>query len=182
MSKSAIFRTLPLLLATFLISACDHEQVQEQPQEAKETAKEFIDSAEAEMLDVAIEAERAAWVNSNFITYDTDMIASEAGEKLTVTGVRLANESKQFSETGDYDTDRKLAMIRTALVLPAPSDPAKAKELSQLSTELNSMYGKGSYCDQNNQCASLGALSNTIATSRDPAELLKAWNGWRTIS
>ena len=182
MSQTAITRLLTLFITTIFLSACNHEKTKDTEAENKETAAEFINRAEAEMLAAGIEAERAAWINSNFITYDTDLIASQASEKLTVTGVRLANEAKQFSTTGEYDTDRKLAMLKTALVLPAPSDPAKAKELSQLSTELNSMYGKGRYCDENNQCASLGVLSNTIATSRDPAELLKAWNGWRTIS
>jgi len=181
-------KKISFVLALVLISACNQapadkpESKPEAKQETKETAQEFIKRAETEMLEVSMNAERAAWVNSNFITEDTDLMASQAGEKLTVTGVRLANESKLYSTTGDYDTDRKLGMIRSALVLPAPSDAAKAKELSQLSTELNSMYGKGKFCDQDNKCANLGELSDVLATSRNSDELLQAWNGWRTIS
>ena len=187
MNNPIIRRTFATLTALALIGCSAPEQdnattKSQAAQAPQESATDFIKRAEAEMLDVAIKAERAAWINSNFITHDTDLIASQASEALTVTGVALANASKQYSETGDYDVDRKLNMIRTALVLPAPSDPAKAKELAQLSTELNSMYGKGKYCDRNNQCKSLGKLSEILATSRNPEELLEAWNGWRTIS
>lgn len=174
-----------LLMAscTALIIGCGAEQPPAAEAEPMpETAAEFVARAESEMLEAAIKYERAAWVNANFITYDTDLIASEASEAYTVTGVRVANESKLFTNVDDPEIARKLNMIRSTLVLPAPSDPAKARELSQLATELNSMYGKGKYCDATDQCKSLGELSQVLATSRQPDELLEAWNGWRSIS
>lgn len=184
MNRSSI---LTAILTSIIISGCGGTDSQQstnpEPEKANtETANEFVDRAESELLETAMKYEQASWVNSNFITHDTDMIASQANEVYTVTGVRLANESKQFTDVQDPEIVRKLNMIRTTLVLPAPSDPAKAKELSQLATELNSMYGKGQYCNQTNQCKTLGELSDTLAVSREPAELLEAWNGWRTIS
>ena len=175
------------ILSSIIISGCGGNEPTQVENAAAETpptesAKEFVERAESELLDTAMKYEQASWVNSNFITHDTDMIASQASEIYTVTGVRLANESKQFTDVEDPEIVRKLNMIRTTLVLPAPSDPAKAKELSQIATELNSMYGKGQYCDQSNQCKTLGQLSEILAISREPAELLEAWNGWRTIS
>ena len=181
--KKPLINILLMASSTALILGCSAEQPPAAEAEpVPETATEFVARAESEMLEAAIKYERAAWVNANFITYDTDLIASEASEAYTVTGVRVANESKQFTNVDDPEIARKLNMIRSTLVLPAPSDPAKARELSQLATELNSMYGKGKYCDAADQCKSLGELSQVLATSRQPDELLEAWNGWRTIS
>ncbi len=184
---SRLFILAVLTITTTLFVGCGSADDQsarktESVSEPTETAEEFVVRAESELLESAMKNEQAAWVNSNFITHDTDMIAAQASEQYTVTGVRLANESKQFSSVSDPEIARKLNMIRSTLVLPAPSDPAKAKELSQLSTELNSMYGKGRYCNQNNECKTLGNLSEILASSRNPEELLEAWNGWRTIS
>jgi peptidyl-dipeptidase A len=44
------------------------------------------------------------------------------------------------------------------------------------------MYGKGSYCREDGSCLALGELENIMARSRDPEELLDAWNGWHAIA
>lgn len=179
------------IVSLLTLSACssdkpasaDKDAAPQLPEVAKETASQFIERAESEMAVSAQNYERAAWVSSNFITEDTDQIAAESSRIMTIQGVELANQSKQYNgDDLDYDTQRKLNSIRTALVLPAPSDPAKASELSQLSTELGSMYGKGKYCRESGECFTLGELSKILATSRDADELLEAWVGWRTIS
>lgn len=184
--SSAILKGISVS-SILLLVACSSETAQETPQPVvdtkKETASQFIDRAESEMAVVAQNAERSAWVSQNFITVDTDQISAESSRLMTITGVELANESKQFgNNNANYDINRKLNSIRTALVLPAPSDPAKAAELSQLSTELNSLYGKGKYCRQSGECLALGELSEILATSRNADELLEVWMGWRTIS
>ena len=142
------------LSSLLIISACSSESPSEVTKNKVDKAKpvniesvgEFIARAESEMFIVAQNAERAAWVSTNFITMDTDLIAADSSRIMTIKGVELANQSKQFKDITDYDNNRKLNNIRTALVLPAPSDAAKAAELSKLSTELGSMYGKGKYC------------------------------------
>ena len=130
-------RILIAILASLIISGCGGNEPAQVDNTANndtpiESAKEFVDRAESELLDTAMKYEQASWVNSNFITHDTDMIASQASEIYTVTGVRLANESKQFSDVEDPEIVRKLNMIRTTLVLPAPSDPAKCTSLQVL--------------------------------------------------
>ena len=47
---------------------------------------------------------------------------------------------------------------------------------------MSSIYGSGEYCDEAGSCRDLEELSKVLATSRDPAEMLEAWRGWRTIS
>jgi peptidyl-dipeptidase A len=132
-----------------------------------------------------IAAERANWVKANFITDDTEAIAAAELEKLMARTADLAHEASAFN---DLDlppaTERKLRLIRTSLPLVAPRDPAKQAELSRISTALESTYGKGKYCSpaRGGECLDLTALERVLAESRDPAELLDLWRGWRTVS
>ena len=48
-------------------------------------------------------------------------------------------------------------------------------------TELEAMYGSGTHCFSENECYDLEGFESIIDNSRDPDELLKAWNGWREI-
>ena len=59
-------------------------------------AKKFLDEAEAKLLILSNESGRADWVHSNFITDDTEAIASEADEKFIAEGVRLAKGAARF--------------------------------------------------------------------------------------
>jgi len=45
-------------------------------------AQKFIEDAEQRLFDLGVKASRAAWVQENFITDDTEQIAAEAGEAL----------------------------------------------------------------------------------------------------
>ncbi len=42
-------------------------------------AKAFLEDAEARLFDLGKKAQRAAWVQENFITEDTEQIAADAG-------------------------------------------------------------------------------------------------------
>lgn len=143
----------------------------------------FADSAEAVLYDLGMKAGRAAWVQANFITYDTEILAAEANENYVAASVGLATESARFNGLDlPYDTARKLNSLRTGMTMPAPNDPAKTAELSQIAARLESTYGRGEYCRPDGECLSLGAMSQIMAQSRDADELLDVWNGWRTVS
>jgi peptidyl-dipeptidase A len=73
-------------------------------------------------------------------------------------------------------------MLKLSLTLPVPADPEESAELARLATSMNGRYGRGRSCGEDGECRSLGELSDVLATSRDPEELLAAWRGWRTIS
>ncbi|MDX1997453.1 MAG: M2 family metallopeptidase [Thermoanaerobaculia bacterium] len=148
-----------------------------------EAAKAFVDGAEATLYDRTVEAGRAAWVQENFITVDTETIAAQAQERLISEQMRLAGEAAKFAGLElPYDVDRKLNLLKTAITLPAPKDPAKASELTETTTSMTSLYGKGQYCPPGKECMDLGALSSVIAKSRKPDELLEAWQGWHAVA
>ncbi len=143
----------------------------------------FADSAEAVLYDLGVKAGRAAWVQATYITHDTEILAAEANERYVAAGVDLATQAARFSGLDlPYDTARKLNRLRTGLTMPAPNDPAKTAELSQIAARLESTYGRGQYCREDGECLSLSDMERVLAESRDADELLDVWTGWRTVS
>ena len=65
-----------------LIAACSQQSTEEPTAAAPtETAEEFVTRANAELKDLGRELGAASWVRSTYITQDTAIIASAAGEK-----------------------------------------------------------------------------------------------------
>ncbi|WP_261924742.1 M2 family metallopeptidase [Shewanella sp. NFH-SH190041] len=146
-------------------------------------AKAFIARAEAELAHLSLEQNRAEWIYSNFITEDTAALAASVAEKVTAAQVKFATEAAQYSQVKlDAENHRKLHLLRSMLVLPAPLDPAKNKALADIAAELNGLYGKGKYCPEGQPCQTLPELSATMASSRDPKQLEAIWTGWREIA
>ncbi|MCU8018559.1 M2 family metallopeptidase [Shewanella sp. SM72] len=149
----------------------------------KAQAIAFINDAEAKMAELSIESNRAEWIYSNFITDDTAALSAAVGEKVSAASVKFATEAAKYANVQlDPVNARKLNILRSALVLPAPLDPAKNTELAQISSELNGLYGKGKYCFADGKCMTQPELSSLMAESRDPVKLLEAWKGWREIA
>ncbi len=170
---------------TLSIGACAEQQAEKSTENEVTVAQanEFIDNAEQQLSQLSIEANRAEWIYSNFITEDTASLAAAVGEKVTASSVKFATEAAKYADLklGPVNA-RKLNTLRTSLVLPAPLDPKKNAELAGISAELNGLYGKGKYCFADGNCMTLPELSAIMAESRDPALLLEAWKGWREIS
>jgi len=183
-------RHVTVLLLLSVLSACNQSddststQVATTVELTAEDAVEFVAQSEAQLADLLIENERMAWVYSNFITEDTEMLAALASKKFTATQVELAVEAARYHEIEglDDDTRRKLNILRSGITIPAPRDSAKTAEQSEIGAKLGGMYGKGEYCYENGECLDLGHLSDVMAESRDPDALLEAWNGWRKVS
>ncbi len=155
-------------------------------QESKATLKEaqaFIEEVESTLAKMSVESARAAWVNANFITYDTEMLTSKAQERILVATMNYAKQATRFDGLKmPEELARKFKLLKLSTSLPTPSDPKLAEELTQITTRMKSVYGKGRYCNEEGECFTVGELSNILAESRDPAKLLEAWQGWRTIS
>ncbi|MGH9863467.1 MAG: M2 family metallopeptidase [Candidatus Acidiferrales bacterium] len=148
-------------------------------------AREFIEKAEARLLELSVKASRAAWVQATFITDDTELLAAEANKDFIAAVMELAGEAKRFDSLKLPDElARKFLLLKLSVSLPAPSDPAKQKELTEAVAWMESTYGKGRYCPpgESEKCLDLNALSRILAESRKPEELLEAWGGWHAIA
>jgi peptidyl-dipeptidase A len=149
-------------------------------------AQAFMKKAEAQLEDLVVRSSRASWVQENFITDDTETMSAQAAEKLTAVVTQLALDARRFEKLKlPPDLARKFLLLKLLLTAPAPNNDAERKELTELASKLDGMYGKGKYCKQvdgKEKCQSLGDLSRVMASSTNPDELLDAWVGWHKIS
>jgi len=141
----------------------------------------FLKKVEADLLRETENEQRTEWVQQNFITEDTTRLTADANAKLNELSTRYAKESKSH-QGANADEKRKLYLLLNGLTIPSPKDPKKNAEMTRLISELESAYGSGKYCDAAGKCRDLQDLEEVIKKSRDPKELLEAWNGWHTIS
>jgi peptidyl-dipeptidase A len=149
-----------------------------------EEARQFLAAAEARLLDLWIQRERSGWVQSTFITYDTELLNARANEEVIAANMELARQATRFDGLAlPEPLARKMKLLKLALTLPAPSDPAQRAELTQIAARMEGTYGRGEWCPgEGKPCLDINAIENILATSRDPAELRAAWEGWHQIS
>jgi len=146
-------------------------------------AKKFLDRVEASLLDLATEASRASWVQSTYITGDTELLAALANERSINATVRFVKDVKRFDGLKlPPDLARKMQLLKLSLTMATPSNPKESEELTRITAAMEGAYGKGKYCPQPGQCLDLQEIERITRTSRDPKELLDVWKGWRTIS
>ncbi|WP_276591775.1 M2 family metallopeptidase [Sphingomicrobium nitratireducens] len=142
-------------------------------------ARAFVAAAEKDLFELLDIAARAQWVNSTYITDDSDRLASYFGTILTEKGVDYASMAAKYAEVDglDYDTARKLNIMRGSLVLAAPSRDGAAAELNDISTKLGSLYGKGKAELDGKEIAGVDA-EEMMGTLRDPEDLKQLWKSW----
>ena len=147
-------------------------------------AKKFLDDAEKKLFALGYEAGQASWIQSTYITDDTESIAAKANERAIAESVRLAKAATRFDGLKlPADMARKMMLLKIGLTLAAPKDPAESAEVTRLASSLEGAYGKGKYCPgAGKPCLDIEAVTRIMATSANPAELLDAWRGWHTIS
>jgi len=180
-SRSPVRRSAICLVVVLLLPLSSVLLADEAPTVAEADA--FLATAEARLLELVIELSRAQWVQSNFITGDTETLAAMAYERMIAEAMEFAKGATRFDGMElPYDTARRLKLLKLGLTLPAPSDATERAELTQIAAGMESAYGRGKYCPEGGECRDLGELSQTMATSRNPDELLETWIGWRTIS
>jgi peptidyl-dipeptidase A len=157
--------------------------------EAKPTAADaaaFAKQVDAELRALWVESSRAQWANATDITEAHGKAESAANEKVLAYTAKAIKEAQRFDGVeADADTMRQLRLLSLSTSMPAPDDAAKRKELAEIATELQSMYGKGKSCKTvagKEECRDINDLMKVLAESRDYDELTEAWTAWRTIS
>jgi len=169
-------KRLVLLFAAASLFAADRPTVRE--------ARKFIDDAEARLLALSVEDNRAQWVKSTYITGDTEIMAAKADQKAIGATVELAKRSTRFDALKlPDDVARKMKLLRLSLTLAAPSNPQESEELTRIAASMEGMYGRGKYCPpRGSRCLDLEDLTRVMAESHDPGVLLDAWRGWHAIA
>ena len=148
-------------------------------------AAKFIDGVNAEYQKNYAEATAASWVKATYITDDTQLLESKQTERGLALLSRQIEESKKFVGVDGIapDVARQLLLLKIATSLPAPSDPKKLEELTQIASRMDGAYGAGKWCPPGkSECLTLDDLEKVIDDpARTPAERADAWAGWHTV-
>jgi peptidyl-dipeptidase A len=179
-------RRLPAAGACLLLALAAGTPSSAQGKLTEADARKLVEEASTRLLDLGIEAQRASWVQSTYITYDTEVLAAQRNEVLLGAAVDYAQRATQFDDVKlPEDLRRQIDLLKRGLTLPAPADPKKTGELARLAASLESQYGSGKYCPQGakgDDCKDLTELENILAENRDPKVQLDAWVGWHSIA
>jgi peptidyl-dipeptidase A len=150
----------------------------------EEPADEFIARISDELRALADELNAAGWAYSTYITPDTEFLNAKASERFLSHYSTVVDASKLYPASAlNPRTARAFSQLRLGVETPAPKDPARLAEFTQITTRLEGMYGAGKYCPQGpDSCKSLNDLERTMADSRDYDTLTEAWTGWHSIA
>ena len=142
-------------------------------------ARQFIADAEKDLGDFSVIGQRAAWVNNTYINDDTDALNTYFGTIGTEKGVKYATLAAKYSQVPGLDPDvaRKLNILRGALVLAAPQTPGTAGQLNDITTRLQSAYGKGRATHKGKVITGDDAEA-LMGDLRNPAETKEIWQSW----
>jgi len=156
-----------------------------QAQTSKPTVPEaqaFMNQAEAQLKDMSVKANRAQWVQENFITDDTEALAADANDQNTALTEDLVEQAKRFDGLAmPADLQRKFLLLKLSLTAPAPHDAALRKEMTQIASSLDADYGKGKYCRRPDDCLDITAIEKVMTDSHDPNQLKEVWVGWHKV-
>ncbi|MFZ5666701.1 MAG: M2 family metallopeptidase [Pseudomonadota bacterium] len=171
-----------LAFALAVPTAALAEEAAPQAAAAKPTAADaeaFVAAAEKEGFDYTVSASRVFWINSTYLTDDTNALAAEIGAKGTEMQVRFALEAAKYKDVPGLseETRRKLDKLRGGIVLPAPTTEGAAAELNTIATELQSIYGKGKGT-LDGKPVSGSDIEAAMGDVRDPAKLKEMWVSW----
>jgi peptidyl-dipeptidase A len=147
-------------------------------------AEKFMNETEALLSDLSIKAARASWVQSTYITDDTEALAADSNERLIAAQTKLAEDVKRFDGLKMPPVlARKFLLLKLQLFsLP---DAKEREEFTKLASSLEGDYGKGKYCPKSGKnagkCLAIGDVEKIMASSRDLDELKDVWKGWSAV-
>ena len=151
-----------------------------------ETADQFIARVNDEIRQMYPEISAAQWLSSTYINDDSQLLAAKANERYLTQLNTWIGQAKRFEgQQMSPETARSIQLLKLATAMPAPTDPAKLQELTQIATRMEGMYGEGEYCTGEGDartCRQLGELEDVLRSNRDYDAQLDAWRGWHSIA
>jgi peptidyl-dipeptidase A len=171
-----------VLFPTLLSAAVAAKKTAGKPPTTAE-AKAFLEEAESKLLALSVDESRTGWVQSTYITDDTETLHAQANERLIAATAAYAKRAARFDGlTLPDEHTRKMRLLKVNLTLAAPADPKESEEVTRIAAALEGAYGKGKYCPEGKPCLDLEEISKILAVSRDPKELLDVWRGWHNVA
>ena len=170
---------LSIYLIVLIVTSCvpGSEQI-----DRNKELDDFLDNIEQENKKDGPIIYSASWISSNFITHDSQKVIADYGTRYTLKSLERSREASFFDDVStSVEKRRMLNILKSSFVMPPPLNKELASELSSITTSLEAMYGSGEHCYEDGTCYDLEAFESIIDNSRDPEELLRAWQGWHEI-
>ena len=96
------------------------------------------------MLALGVDAARADWVKSTYITDDTELLAAKLDERAIAATVDYAKQATRFDGLLlDPVTARKMKLLKLSLTLATPSDPKESEELTRIAAGMEGTVRQG---------------------------------------
>ena len=143
--------------------------------------KAFLEEVDRELLRLINASNRAGWVQSTYITPDTEVIAAQANEAL----VTAATTRRTFTlRQGPGRTGRATAAqpAKNSLTIAAPPDPKEGRNSPAWSPRWRGRTEAASTCPASakatadkptNECLDIEKITEILAENRDPKRLQK---------
>jgi peptidyl-dipeptidase A len=179
------FNNLVLLTITCACSLTLHAASNEPN---SEDALAFLSEAESRLEEAGHELNHASWLANTFINYDSQTLEAITYQRFLELSVQYATDAARFNDLDLNESDRrKMELLKQFLTIPAPLDSEMSRELAEIFSELQALYGAGEYCRPEGitgeeVCYSGDRIENLMRESRDADELLEFWTGWREIA
>ncbi|HEU4600705.1 MAG TPA: M2 family metallopeptidase, partial [Steroidobacteraceae bacterium] len=178
-------RTSTLAAALILaLSSCAQHGEPRQAAQPQENADAFVARINQEMLEKSKELSAAGFTYATYINPDTEYLNAKANERYLEYFGQAVEQSKAYDNAAlSPSTARALMLLKLGVAAPAPKDPQKRAELSDITSRMEGMYGAAKYCPHGPQsCKDITALSDVLAHSRNYDELLDVWQGWHSTA
>ena len=117
-----LFLTTSLAVAHAQRTTAPKPQTPPQAPPTVAEAEAFIRGAEVKLNDLTVKASRASWVQSNFITDDTEIMSADANEVLMGVTTQLAKQATRFDHL-----QMPPALARKMLLLKLAGSGARAR-------------------------------------------------------
>src|SRR5262245_31010857 len=148
-------------------------------------ARKFLADVNADMLRLVTNGNRAGWVQSTFITHDTEILAAQANEQLVNAVTKYAKDARRFDKVALPPAERRqFDVLKNSLTISAPPDPKEAEEVTRIVASMEGAYGSGKYCPNGasaSECLDIEKITEILSDSRDPGRLKEVWEGWHTV-
>ncbi len=179
-------RTLALAASAAALLACGRSNTEQSPSGSSSPAA-FLAEVNDSMLRLGNAAQQASWVQSTYITSDTEEMSARAYGAYVTAVTDYAKRAATLDASGvGPDEQRQLTVLKSTLTMAAPADPKEATELTRIGAAMEAAYGRGKYCPDGGEgdagCLDVEAVTRIMAESRDPKRLREVWEGWHTIS
>ncbi|WP_406694565.1 M2 family metallopeptidase [Singulisphaera sp. Ch08] len=140
-------------------------------------AQRFVERAEAELELLSELVERAKYHKEIDETDEHIRLHEAAGAIAKKRRVEFVRQAVQFDgQKLPGEITRKLARMKLAETLPAPSDPAASRKLSSIVAGIESSYTRATAGLTQPPSRKKAELYRVMQESRDTKELLEAWS------